>query len=41
MESWIGWRENNTRKTLEKMLETYQESASEYQELTSGTFIEG
>ena len=41
MESWIDWRENNTRKTLEKMLETYQETASEYQELTLGTFIEG
>ena len=40
MENWINWRENNTRKTLEKMLETYQETASEYQELTLGTFIE-
>ena len=40
MESWISWRENNTRKTLEKMLETYQETSSEYQELTLGTFIE-
>ena len=41
MDSWISWRENNTRKTLEKMLETYQDTSSEYQELTSGTFIEG
>ena len=40
MESWINWRENDTRKTLEKMLETYQESSSEYLELTLGTFIE-
>jgi len=40
MDSWINWRENNTRKTLEKMLETYQKTASEYQELTLGTFIE-
>ena len=40
MESWINWRENDTRKTLERMLETYQETASEYQELTLGTFIE-
>jgi heme-degrading monooxygenase HmoA len=40
MESWINWRENDTRKTLERMLETYQETSSEYQELTLGTFIE-
>ena len=41
MERWISWRENDTRKTLEKMLETYQETSSEYLELTLGTFIEG
>ena len=40
MESWINWRENDTRKTLERMLETYQETASEYLQLTLGTFIE-
>jgi len=40
MDSWINWRENDTRKTLERMLETYQETSSEYQELTLGTFIE-
>jgi hypothetical protein len=40
MESWINWRENDTRKTLERMLETYQETSSEYQELTLGAFIE-
>lgn len=40
MESWINWKENDTRKTLEKMLETYQETSSEYLELTLGTFIE-
>jgi heme-degrading monooxygenase HmoA len=40
MESWIAWKENNTRKTLERMLETYQETSSKYQELTLGAFIE-
>jgi hypothetical protein len=40
MESWIAWKENDTRKTLERMLETYQETSSEYQELTLGAFIE-
>ena len=40
MESWITWKENDTRKTLEKMLETYQQTSSEYLELTLGTFIE-
>ena len=40
MDSWIAWRENDTRKTLERMLETYQETSSEYQELTLGAFIE-
>lgn len=40
MESWIAWKENDTRKTLERMLETYQETSSEYLELTLGAFIE-
>ncbi len=40
MESWIVWRENDTRKTLEKMLGTYQEGSTEYLELTLGIFIE-
>jgi heme-degrading monooxygenase HmoA len=40
MESWITWRENDTRKTLERMLETYQETSTEYLELTLGAFIE-
>jgi len=40
MESWYNWKENNTRKTLERMLETYQEGSSEYQEFTLGAFIE-
>jgi heme-degrading monooxygenase HmoA len=40
MKSWINWRENDTRKTLERMLETYQETSSEYLELTLGAFIE-
>ncbi len=40
MESWIAWKENDTRKTLERMLETYQETSTEYLELTLGAFIE-
>jgi len=40
MASWMNWRENDTRKTLERMLETYQETSSEYLELTLGAFIE-
>ena len=40
MESWIRWKENDLRKTLEKMLETYQTGPSEYLELTVGAFIE-
>jgi heme-degrading monooxygenase HmoA len=40
MKSWIAWRENDTRKTIERMLETYQETSSAYQELTLGAFIE-
>ena len=40
MESWHHWKENDTRKTLEMMLETYQEGSTEYQEFTLGGFIE-
>jgi len=40
MESWHNWKENNTRKTLEQMLTTYQEGSTEYQEFTLGGFIE-
>ena len=40
MESWHRWRENDTRKTLEQMLTTYQEGSTEYQEFTLGGFIE-
>ncbi len=40
MESWRGWKENNIRRTLDKMLETWQEGATEYQEFTLGGFIE-
>ena len=40
MESWYNWKENNTRKTLERMLETYQEGSTDYQEFTLGTFVE-
>ncbi|MCP4627251.1 MAG: antibiotic biosynthesis monooxygenase [bacterium] len=40
MESWHNWQENNTRKTLEQMLATYQEGSTEYQEFVLGGFIE-
>ena len=40
MESWQNWKENNTRQTLENMLETYQEGSTEYEEFTLGGFIE-
>ncbi len=40
MESWYNWKQNNTRQPLEKMLETYQEESTEYQEYTLGAFIE-
>lgn len=40
MESWYNWKQNSTRQTLEKMLETYQEKSTEYQEYTLGAFIE-
>ncbi len=40
MESWRAWKENNIRRTLDKMLETYQEGETEYQEFTLGGFIE-
>ena len=40
LESWHSWKENSTRNTLEKMLETYQEEPTEYQEFTLGAFIE-
>ncbi len=40
MENWYKWKQNNTRQTLEKMLETYQEESTEYQEYTLGAFIE-
>ena len=39
-ESWHKWQANATRQTLEKMLEIYQESATEYQEFILGGFIE-
>jgi heme-degrading monooxygenase HmoA len=40
IESWHNWQENDTRKTLEMMLESYQEGSSEYQEFILGGFIE-
>jgi quinol monooxygenase YgiN len=40
MESWYDWKRNNTRQTLEQMLETYQEGSTEYQEFKLGAFVE-
>lgn len=40
MESWYNWKRNNTRQTLEQMLETYQEGSTEYQEFKLGAFVE-
>ena len=40
MESWYNWKRNNTRQTLEQMLETYQEGSTEYQEYKLGAFVE-
>ena len=40
MQSWHKWRENDTRTTLERMLETYQEGSTEYQEFILGGFVE-
>ncbi|MGD9301046.1 MAG: antibiotic biosynthesis monooxygenase [Desulfobacterales bacterium] len=40
MDSWNNWKQNNTRQTLEQMLETYQEESTEYQEYTLGAFVE-
>ncbi len=40
MASWHNWQENDTRKTLERMLEIYQEGSTEYEEFTLGGFIE-
>lgn len=40
IESWHKWQDNDTRNTLEKMLETYQEGSTEYQEYILGSFIE-
>jgi heme-degrading monooxygenase HmoA len=39
LESWHSWKENETRKTYEKMLEIYQEGSTEYHEYISGAFI--
>jgi quinol monooxygenase YgiN len=40
MDSWHRWKANDTRNTLEKMLATYQEGSTEYQEFILGGFIE-
>ena len=39
LESWHKWKENDTRKTLERMLETYQEGSTDYQECVLGAFV--
>jgi len=39
IESWHNWKRNNTRQTLEQMLEKYQEGSTEYQEFKVGAFI--
>ena len=40
MESWYSWKNNNTRQTLEQMLETYQVESTEYEEFKVGAFVE-
>ena len=40
LESWYKWKDNNTRKTLEKMLGTYQEESTDYQECIFGALVE-
>ena len=40
LESWYKWKDNNTRKTLENMLRTYQEESTDYQECIVGAFVE-
>lgn len=40
IENWHAWRENDTRNTLEKMLETYQDGPTQYEEYILGGFIE-
>ena len=40
LESWYKWKDNNTRKTLENMLGTYQEESTDYQECIVGAFVE-
>lgn len=40
MESWHKWKENDARKKIEKMLESYQEESTQYEEYILGVFIE-
>ena len=40
MESWYKWKDNITRKSLENMLQTYQEESTDYQECIVGAFVE-
>jgi heme-degrading monooxygenase HmoA len=39
LESWHRWKENETRKALEKTLANHQEGSTEYHEYISGAFI--
>ncbi len=36
MEDWLAWKENDTRKSFEAMLEIYQEAPTEYEEYLLG-----
>ena len=38
IESWYKWKENNTRRALENMLESYQEESTKYHEYIVGAF---
>jgi heme-degrading monooxygenase HmoA len=40
LENWHAWRKHSTRQALEKILESYQIGAAEYQEFVLGGFIE-
>ena len=36
MNDWLAWKGNDKRKSFEKMLEIYQEAATEYEEYILG-----
>jgi len=37
MEHWLAWKESDTRKSFEDMLEIFQEGPTEYEEYFLGT----